>query len=201
MVDGILPERSAPTAGEAAGLHSRLDEIGKLLTPADPETIAGNVAKLFVAMSKRSEGGEDEQERLMVYVEVLGDVPEFAISSACGDFLYGRAGDRKWLPSPAELRQVCAAKMAPWVQERERIKAVLTAEIVSPNDYGQRAKNLAHVKETLAMLAGAKPEEYGDGLTDKQRAEKWLAEDAERAKAPIGISGSLAKLLKSQTAA
>lgn len=195
--DGEIPERSAPTPDEMAALNDRLRNIQDYLVPASREAIAANVAKLFIGLSKRSEGSEDETERLLVYVEVLGDIPEFAIAKGCADFLYGRKGDRKWLPSAAELRPVCFDHLAPWLAEKERIEAILKADIIQSNEYGRRAKNLAHVQETLRILRGGNPEDAGpnDGLTPQQRAEKWLENaKANPPSAPL-VSGSLQKYI------
>ena len=198
LVDGLLPERSMPNLAELTALGDRMGEISAYLRPATREGIARHVARLFNGLSRRTESQEDEGERLMVYLDVLAGFPEWAMHRACEDFLYGRRGDRKWLPSAAEIRPVCAELISPWVMERERIERVVTAETVNPNEYGERAKNLKHAAETIAILRGDDwKEPRGDGLTDQQRAEKWLAEYAKQEKAPITISNSLRKNLAS----
>ena len=196
LVDGQLPERSMPNVAELSALGDRLNVIASYLMPATREGIARHVARLFNGLSRRTESQEDEGERLMVYLEVLGEFPEWAIHRACEDFLFGRRGDRKWLPSAAELRPVCVDLVAPWVLEKSRIERIVNAETINPNEYGERLKNLKHARETIAILKGSTAADSpGDGLTDQQRAEKWLVDFVEQEMADISISDSLRKNL------
>jgi len=203
LIEGTLPERSAPSLDEAQSLADRAQSIAEYLSPASTEEIAQHVVRLFSGLGRRTESQDDEGERLLIYFEVLADMPAWAVSRACQDFLYGKRGDRKWLPSAAEIRAACGDLVAPWMAEKQRIEKILAAEIVNSNEYGHRARNLAHMRDTIAMLRGAEPEKHGDGMTAQQRAEKWLEEQAHKpAPAPIvgeGLRKYLAAIVSRET--
>lgn len=205
---GEIPERSLPAPDQMQALAGRVQDIRGYLAPARPDEIAVHVAKLFMGLAKRSEGFDDEAQRIALYVEVLSGVPRFAVEKACGDFLYGRVGDGKWVPSPGEIRQEALRHCAPWVAELDRINAVLNASVIAPNEYGERAANLKHVQETLRILKGAVPKnEVGTRWAEKMQdvapgdlnpkvaAEKWLEAYEETPKGAPVIGDGLRKYL------
>ena len=208
LQDGELPERSLPSPDQMQALADRVLDIRGFLAVARPDEIAVMVAKLFMGLARRNDGDVAASERVMLYVEVLSDVPRFAVEKACSNFLYGRTGDGKWVPSPAEIRTEAMRHCAPWQAEIERINAILNAAVVAPNDYGMRAANLKHVRDTIHMLKGAIPKsdidsrwaakmqdmEPGD-VTPKVAAEKWLEAYAEKPKDAPLIGASLRKFI------
>lgn len=189
-------------------LADRVQDIRAFLAPATPEEIAVMVAKLFMGLGRRNDGDVAASERVMLYVEILSDVPRFAVEKACNAFLYGRTGDGKWVPTPAEVRREAEKHYSAWTAEITRINAILNAAVVAPNDYGMRAANLKHVKDTIHMLKGAIPKSDMDNrwaakmqdmdaadVTPKAAAEKWLEAYAEKPKDAPQISASLRKYI------
>ena len=188
-------------------LADRVQDIRGFLAPATPEEIAVQVAKLFTVLRKRNEGFDDEANRISLYVELLDDVPRMAIEAACRAYLFGKVGDG-WLPVPGEIRREAEKHYAHWQAEIQRINAILNAAVVAPNDYGMRAANLKHVRDTIHMLKGAIPKsdldnrwaakmqdmEPGD-VTPKVAAEKWLEAYAEKPKDAPLIGASLRKYI------
>jgi hypothetical protein len=137
----------------------------------------------------KADDGIDAQTRAIVYADILRDLPPFAVAQACDDFCNGRAGDKKWAPTAAELKAVAERYAAPWKREQERIERVLAAEVVPEVNYLEKQAVLAHARETMQQLRAAVPwNERGkvdttqaaaaedDGLSKAQRAEKWLRE-------------------------
>ena len=208
LQDGEIPERSLPAPEVMQALADRVQGIRGYLSPATTDQIAVQVARLFVVLAKRGEGFDDEAQRISLYVEILSDVPRFALERTCTDFLYGKAGDGKWVPTPAEIRTAALKHVTPWLAELDRINPVLNAAVIAPNDYGQRAANLKHIQETLHMLRGAIPkcdidtrwavkmqDVPASELTPKVAAEKWL-EAYEAPKAAPAIGPSLQKYIE-----
>ncbi len=186
-------------------LADRVQDIRGYLVPATPDEIAVQVARLFTIMRKRNEGFEDEAQRITLYVELLADVPRVALDTACRNFLLGKVGDG-WLPVPGDIRNEAKRHYAHWQAEIERINAILNAAVVAPNDYGMRAANLKHVRDTIHMLKGAIPKSDMDtrwaakmqdmdaaDVTPKVAAEKWLETYAEQPKSAPVVSNSLRK--------
>jgi len=209
LQDGEIPERSLPAPDVMQALADRVQDIRGYLQPAKPEMIASMVARLFMALARRTEGMDDSGERVMLYVEILSDVPRFALEKTCNDFLYGRAGDGKWVPTPAEIRNAAMKHVQPWLAELDRINPILNASVIAPNDYGQRAANLKHVQETLHMLRGAVPKCDIDtrwaaklqdvpaaDVTPRVAAEKWLEAYQEKPKDAPQIGPSLQKYIE-----
>jgi len=209
LQDGEIPERSLPSPNVMQALADRVQDIRGFLAGGKPDEIAVMVAKLFVVLAKRGEGFDDEAQRISLYVEILSDVPRFALERACTDFLYGKAGDGKWVPTPAEIRNEALRHVRPWLAELDRINPILNASVIAPNDYGQRAANLKHVQETLHMLRGAVPkcdidtrwaakmqDVPASELTPKVAAEKWLEAYQDKPKDPPAISPSLQKYIE-----
>jgi len=209
LQDGEIPERSLPSPDVMQALADRVQDIRSYLAGATREQIAVCVARLFVVLAKRSEGFDDEAQRISLYVEILSDVPRFALEKTCNDFLYGRAGDGKWVPTPAEIRNAAMKHVQPWLAELDRINPILNASVIALNDYGQQAANLKHVQETLHMLRGAVPKCDIDtrwatklqdvpaaDVTPRVAAEKWLEAYQEKPKDAPQIGPSLQKYIE-----
>lgn len=207
LQDGELPERSLPSPDQMQALADRVQNIRGYLSPASPDEIAVHVAKLFTVLRKRNEGFEDEAQRISLYVELLADVPRMAIEAACRKYLLGKVGDG-WLPVPGEIRKEAEKHYAHWQAEIDRINAILNAAVVAPNDYGMRAANLKHVRDTIHMLKGAVPKSDMDSrwaakmqdmqpgdVTPQVAAEKWLEAYAEKPKSAPVIGNSLRKYI------
>lgn len=148
---GQLLAANAPSPETRKALYARLTDINALLNPAQPKDIQADVLKLFVALAMRNGDGLDLQTRAAVYVQALAGLPAWAVSKACADFCEGRAGDKKWVPSTAEVRLRAAHYLSDWQREQKRIQDVLTAPVVDKPDRSKRADSVAKVRREWGL--------------------------------------------------
>lgn len=205
--NGKIPARAALPAVRRQELTDRARGLSEYLAPARRDEIVRDLSRVFIALACKADDGIDAQTRALVYADILRDLPPFAVAKACADFCTGRAGDKKWAPTAAELRSVAQAHAAPWRREQERIERALAAEVVEEVDYRSKQAGLAHARETMQQLRAAVPwgqegkvdaakaQEPADevGLSPVQKAEKWLREYSASAKPLPMLSESARK--------
>jgi hypothetical protein len=207
--NGKVPARAALPAVRRQELTDRARGLSEYLAPARQDEIVRDLSRVFIALACKADDGIDAQTRALVYADILRDLPPFAVAKACADFCSGRAGDKKWAPTAAELRSVAQQHAAPWKREQERIERALAAEVVEEVDYRTKQAGLAHARETMQQLRAAIPwgeegkvdaakaQEPADeiGLSPAQKAEKWLREYSADAKPLPMLSDSARKAL------
>lgn len=186
--NGKVPQRAALPAIARDKLQARRQSLAEYLAPCTREEVVRDLSRVFIALACKAEDGIDAQTRALVYADILKDLPPFAVAKACDDFCHGRAGDRKWAPTAAELKAVADGHAAKLRAEKIRIDRALSAEVFDEVDYREKQKMLAHAGETMQQLRAAVPiNEHGKvdpakvtvlsgdaGLTPKERAAKWL---------------------------
>jgi hypothetical protein len=187
--NGKVPVRAALPAATRQALADRVRGLEAYLTPCTRAEVVRDLSRVFIALACKSEDGIDAQTRALVYADVLRELPPFAVSKACDDFCHGRAGDRKWAPTAAELKAVAESHAAPLRREKIRIERALAAEVVDEVNYREKQKVLAHARDTMQQLRAAVPinekgkvdaakavePEDEKGLSPGEKAEKWLA--------------------------
>lgn len=190
--NGKVQVRSALPATVRRQLEVRHRSLRDYLAPCTRDEVVRDLSRVFIALSCKAEDGIDAQTRALVYADILRDLPPFAVAKACDDYCHGRAGDKKWAPTAAELKSVAERHAAPWKREAERINRVLAAEVVDDVNYREKHKVLDHAKETMRLLGAAVPiNERGkidpskapdpvddEPLSPAERAERWLKEYA-----------------------
>lgn len=178
---------AAPTPEQREYLGRRAAALRASLTPAGPAEIAAEVAGLFASLAHRNREEAEATGFAAIYTRDLADVPAAALRAACADFRQGRAGDGQWAPTQAALRRRAAEHSQRVAAELAKIERILTARIgPSRIDPGRREAVLAHVRETVAMLAVA-PDPVTGIVVDrpvaktpaerKEDAEDWLANE------------------------
>lgn len=186
--NGKVPTRAALPSVTRQALTDRARGLQAYLAPCTRAEVVRDLSRVFIALSCKSEDGIDAQTRALVYADVLRDLPPFAVAKACDDFCHGRAGDRKWAPTAAELKAIAETHVAPLRREAIRIDRALAAEVVDEVNYREKQKTLAHARETMQQLRAAvptnekgkvdaakvqEPEDERD-MSLAEKAEKWL---------------------------
>lgn len=186
--NGKVTSKAALTPSVRGQLEARSQSLREYLAPASRGEVVRDLSRVFIALACKAEDGIDAQTRALVYADVLRDLPPFAVAKACDDYCHGRAGDRKWAPTAAELKGVAERYAAPLKREAERINRALAAEVVGEINYRDKQKLLDHAKETMRQLGAAIPlndrgkvdaskaEEAPEdaGLSPAERAKRWL---------------------------
>lgn len=119
----------APSDVERAALEQRVVAIARWMAPPLPSWIVKQLMAL--ALVRPPAGGtDDEREKaLKITVNVLSDLPQFALAKAFEAAHRGEVGKPAFMPSPAELRVAACRLTDPLSREKRRIQAVLTAQI------------------------------------------------------------------------
>lgn len=112
-------------AEDRASLQGHLDKLNLWFDGSDPEDIVPQVSMLRSVMSRAQTDGGDEKRALLVFARVLSELPLWAISRACDDYLTGRAGDGRFAPTPAEISARCRVLMARYVEDKIKIERAL----------------------------------------------------------------------------
>lgn len=176
---GLLPvDRSlSPILRER--LASRADDVFRWLAPCGPDRLGEPsparimaAALLAVLPVQGGKGSVEDAEKVQgLYVRALADLPRFALRAACATALTrGLGGNRKFAPSPAELRAEAEREAHPLRDEAARLRRVLTARIEPPrpSDEVRRASAAAARKAfgipESSLKPGARPHDAIDGF-------------------------------------
>jgi hypothetical protein len=157
----MLPPNQMPTAEHQRMMINHRDSLRSSLldTPAisvAAETkIATAVSKLLTVLAGERKSDLVEEARSDVYLDVLDDVPWWAVDSAvrawfrhdCGTDERGRPYDYKWPPDPGTLRKIALKFTFPISARIKTIQRVLAAR-----EYADCTKQLAAGRAALDGL-------------------------------------------------
>lgn len=116
----VLPAELMPSPEQRQAMRSHMDNLRSYLrqTPAESveaeSAVATAVSKLIVVLAGEKKSDLADGARADVYLEVLDDVPWWAVEAAvklwfrhdCGVDEKGRPHDYKWAPDPGTLRKI-----------------------------------------------------------------------------------------------
>jgi len=87
------------------------------------------VSDMLLVYPLAGASAEAGRARGNAYREALSDVPAWAVKAVISRWHRGECGDHdfRWAPSPATLRELCIAEIAPYKQAIEHIETVLSA--------------------------------------------------------------------------
>lgn len=173
-----------PTAEQRGALLDRRAEIDVGLVGADDIAIRERVGALRAVMASAPAGAETVAIARQAFIAVLSRYPAWAVTEACTRFLDGRAGNKVYAPTPAEIADVCRGLVAAALTERARINAILDAEVYQAPTEAERAKvarrHQAFVEETARAASSRRlrecDERRGSDAASRAEAERILAE-------------------------
>ena len=157
----VLPPDLMPTAQQRQmmtnhrdGLHSSLLDTPAYSIPAETK-VAAAVSKLLTVLAGERKSELAEEVRSDVYLEVLNDVPWWAVDSAarawfkhdCGVDERGQPHDYKWPPDPGMLRKIALTFIYPIGARIRTMQRVLEAR-----EYVDCTKQLADGRAALGGL-------------------------------------------------
>lgn len=126
-----------------------------MLVPAEPEAIATNMGRVMVSYYTPSQTPQEVAQVIDNFVEALADLPQWAISEACREWLR----DGKHRPSPAHIRELAGKHVGRVHAElRRRVNEAPPAESVTAET---RQRRIAQVQELVA--AGKLPKALAGG--------------------------------------
>jgi hypothetical protein len=157
----VLPLDLIPTAQQRQMMIDHRDSLRSSLldTPAHSITaetkVATAVSKLLTVLAGERKSDLVEEARSDVYLDVLDDVPWWAVDSAvrawfrhdCGTDERGRPHDYKWAPDPGTLRKIALTLTYPIGARIRTMQRVLEAR-----EYVDCTKQLAAGRAALDCL-------------------------------------------------
>lgn len=179
------------TPEQRALLMARRQEIDDGLIGADEVTVREQVGILRSSMATSQMSPEAMKLARQGFIMVLGRYPAWAVVETAMRFLDGRAGNKVYAPTAAEMAEVCRALISEPLAERARINAILDAEVYHVAGEAERAQIAAMHAEFVAETTrrasaprGPAPEPLGErrdpGLAADLSARQARREAAER---------------------
>ena len=169
---------------EAELFEARVAELKRCLSPAG-NSLAEPILALLTAMPSQSGAGLDQAMRLATFIEDLGDLPFFSVERACRDFRTGKAGDKHWAPTVAEIRDQAGCYVAPYRVELADLEEILEfgkeqrGQLEHAPDENERERVKAKFSELAASFRKVDPD-----AVSKTRAEAQAALDRMEAEGP-----------------
>ena len=173
-------------------LEARVARIVEWMRPAGPELALREVTVLFSVLGTQNRDQDDRELSMRVYCASLGELPAFALRSACKRFVDGQVADCHWMPTPGEIHQVAQGILGPLTRQRRNIEDVLGAVYVRPN-LERRQATVAACKAKLKDMgdAGRAAEDLRMRRRDREREQRKAeteAERMERLQSPMALS-------------
>lgn len=178
----VLPANLMPTTDQRRAMVEHQDSLRSFLrdTPAVSATaetrVATAVSKLITVLAGERKSDLVEEARSEVYLDVLDDVPCWAVENAvrrwfkhdCGTDERGKPHDYKWAPDPGTLRKIAQEDVAAFGARIGKIQRILDArEYVDCGPQLERGR-LAWVGLNRAMKSG----DLTSSLTFEQAIER-----------------------------
>lgn len=148
----VLPEALAPSGPERAALAERRTALAIALRPAGKRIALERITTLSMMMKGRGGDGRETAAWMSLYVEVLKDIPLFALDMACNDFLSAKAGDGEWLPPPGKIVKQAELYWRPFDREGALLACILDARVLPRVDRGTAAERKAAVARILVSM-------------------------------------------------
>lgn len=137
----VLPPELMPTSDQRQAMTSHQDSLRSFLldTPAHSVTaetrVATAIAKLITVLAGERKSDLADEARSEVYMDVLDDVPCWAVESAvrrwfrhdCGTDERGKPHDYKWVPDPGTLRKIAQENVSALGARIGKVQRILDA--------------------------------------------------------------------------
>lgn len=157
----VLPANLMPSSDQRQAMTAHRDSLRSYLleTPANSVTaetrVATAVSKLITVLAGERKSDLAEEARSDVYLDVLDDVPWWAVDAAvrawfrhdCGTDERGRPHDYKWAPDPGTLRRIALTLTYPIGARIRTMERVLEAR-----EYVDCTQQLANGRAALGGL-------------------------------------------------
>lgn len=129
-------------APHRAVLDRRKRQVEAWLAPApksDHPRLCGAIGEMLGSFLAGSSG---ERAVVAKWLQVVQDLPSWAILDACSKIELGEADGASldYRPSAPRLRDVARNGMLPWLEELAHLRAVLSAEALEPQDAEMRGR-------------------------------------------------------------
>lgn len=146
---GYLLEPLRPA--DRVALERRKALLDHWLRPAPREDYPRLTKAIAEMMGSFGAGSSSEKAIVAKWLQVVSDLPSWAILRACLQIEGGEAegASLDYRPSAPRLKAVAKEVMAPWLEELAQVRAVLSAKPLEPEDAEMRKR----VGELLRGLA------------------------------------------------
>ena len=126
-------------------MSRRLGLVETWLAPAPQAAVIRAVGSLRQVLATQETSEEGRAIAKGLYLAALVRYPAWAVEQVCNRYVNGFLGDRKFMPSPADLAHEVRKLIEPQVAERARLIRVLDAEVIADVDpeMAERARTAA----------------------------------------------------------
>ena len=196
-----IASKGAPSESDRNWMLDRIEFLENALKPASHQGIREQVAQLYTVMLARAGGEDDIRTVQTIFCQDLGDLPLFAITEASIQWRRGDIGDRKWAPTPAELRKHIVVIVLPFKKELSDLCDILSAKVLllepRPPTAEERRAMIDRVRGVRDMAVDAmkplyepkkEPPDVRKCKAEKDAAEAQLDAVSERLRSPVSIS-------------
>jgi hypothetical protein len=188
----VIPEELMPTPAQRAAMTNHVDSLRSYLQQTAERSvefearIATAVSKLLMVLAGEKKSELAEEARSDVYLDVLDDLPCWAVEEAvrkwfrhdCGADEKGNPYDYKWSPDPGALRRIAFIVSFEMKQRIQKMENVLNAQrYIDFSDHFEKGR------AALKGLNKAKEEGDASSLTFDEAVKlgsvAWLAATVE----------------------
>ena len=176
--------------------HQRALALG--LRPADKSQIISVLAQLSF-MARRAITDDEAEALTGIELDVLRELPLFAIEGAAQAFKRGEKGDAHFRPMPGELRQEALRLLAPRRGELHLIRQALEAarrpakERVRPEKFAELMERVRRAPQTACEVNAAGKPKVDPGVSAEEALEALAGAYAAR---PVRLSGEALALMR-----
>lgn len=162
-------------------------QISNLNIPAPDYRISALVAQLLLG-KLLPKGGEFSKEIAGEYIAALRGIPEWAIAKACEEYRFGKVGDGKFAPMPAELakrsREHHNESVRQQARENDQKREVHNIRafksLFTNRTDEERQRVAAKLEETKQALAMAQLDNEAAAIESAKRRDEMIARHDER---------------------
>lgn len=151
---GYLLEPLKPA--DRVALERRKAMLDHWLLPASREDYPRLTKAIAEMMGSFGAGSSSEKAVVAKWLQVVSDLPSWAILRACALIESGDAegASLDYRPSAPRLKAVARDVMAPWLEELAQLRAVLAVKALEPEDAAMRARVGALLRGLASELRG-----------------------------------------------
>ena len=158
MSGRVLSHDLALSPDQRLSLKARAARLDDSFRPASERSALIAISGLLGTLSPRNPDPGDAATQRRAYLAALADLPGFALLRACEVARTKGVGDKRFAPTPPELREAALALAHPLRLERSRIAAVLDAEVApAPSSPERRAEIAAAARREFHIPEPGRP--------------------------------------------
>lgn len=181
-----------PDPARRAILQRRMDDLDAALAHRDRPALERALGALFTLMRTSQDDRRSINQVVSAYAALLGELPSWAVSQACGKIVRGGGSNATFAPGAPELYQLAKAETAAVREERARIMVLLTAPPPALPEPELSAEEVQRRQERVASAKAGLVEDPVEAAAAARRAAesaRMMAADERRRRSELRSAG------------